>query len=444
MQIAYRAEQRYLSRLVAQSDLKSTQAASDLPTTLAIDPQASYLITGGLGGLGLEAGRWLMSKGAKHLILIGRSAPSAKIEQQINQFQNAGTSVSVILTDINDQQRLKTLLASFTANAPIKGIIHAAGVVEDATLLQQTPAHFEKVMTPKLSGSWNLHQLSLDMPLDFFILFSSMTSMLGGLGQANYAAANAFMDQLAHYRRQRGLPALSINWAGWSEVGMAARMDETELKRLHQRGESLITPAQGKEILSVLLDQDAAQVGVLPVDWENYLAATRSKNNAFFEAVLNGKTAETKTAGSTTPQTRTIKWRQTLEETPSEQQRSALEDYLRQTLATILGLTDSHLIEARRGLRELGLDSILSIEVRGTLEDDLDCALPATLLFDYPTLEALSGYLADKVFQLKPITEPQTASDDISLIEDDDLTSLLADIDQISDADIQQQLTRIS
>lgn len=445
LQIAYRDGQRYLARLVAQQDIQQPRPQTNTGSVIAIDPDANYLITGGLGGLGLEVCDWLISKGAQHLILLGRSAPSTRAAQQIARHQNAGISVSVILTDITiGRQHLKTLINSSKTETPIKGIIHAAGVADDATLLQQTPDHFVKVMAPKIKGAANLHELSLDLPLDFFILFSSMASMLGSVGQANYGAANAFMDHLAHYRRRSGLPALSINWGGWSDIGMASRMDENELRRLEKRGETLISPEQGREILSVLLNQHAAQVGVLPIDWVTYLPATHGDKDAFFTQITNHKPGIAQDKKAVKSPAR--KWRQILDDTPAGQRAGALEGYLRQTLADALGLTDSKLIEARRGLRELGLDSILSIEVRARLEDDLGCSLPATLLFDYPTLEELSGFLATRILRIQPADnqESLTQMSDISLIDDADLTSLFADLDQISDAEIQQQLIRTS
>lgn len=311
---------------------------------------------------------------------------------------------------------------------PLKGIIHAAGVLDDGILQRQSPERFAKVMRPKVQGAWHLHQLTQDLPLDFFVLFSSVSATLGGMGQANYAAANACLDGLAHYRQHRGLPALSINWGGWSAVGMAANMDKTEQQRLVARGETLIVPAQGLEILAALLTQNNPQIAVLPVQWGTYLAATGSHNNAFFQRVA------TASANLLMPQEKPqVGWRQTLEHTPPNQQYPLLVERLRLILASALGLPSPERIELRQGLRDLGLDSILSIEVRGRLEVELDCSLPATLLFDYPTVETLADYLSRSVLNLPPTSTTEIPN----LLLDDDLMALLSGIDEIDDTDIQ-------
>jgi acyl carrier protein len=269
------------------------------------------------------------------------------------------------------------------------------------------------------------------------------------MGQANYSAANAFLDGLVDYRHYRKLPALSINWGGWAEIGMAAQMNKTELKRLAARGETLIDPIQGVDILMALLKQNTHQnkhqntdtlthsIGVFPIEWGRYLPATGSDKDAFFqhlaaEIAIKPSPLETSPTG----------WLQTFETTPSEQQYPLLVEHLRSVIAHTLGIASPSSIELRQGLRDLGLDSIMSIEVRGQLEAELTSSLPATLLFDYPTVETLADYLAYNVLALSEEMPNSEASDEQALFLDDNLSDLLADLDDISDTDIQQHLTR--
>jgi acyl transferase domain-containing protein/acyl-CoA synthetase (AMP-forming)/AMP-acid ligase II/acyl carrier protein len=431
-QIAYRDQQRYVARLSRYQE----QIDNKTPPKLSITEDATYLITGGTGGLGLEVAHWLVEQGARHVVLIARHSPHAKAKQSIENMERLGATITVALADIADLNQAAYVFENLDADYPLKGIIHAAGVVDDGVIQNQTRERFAKVLHPKIQGAWNLHTLSQDVPLDFFVLFSSMTSFIGTPGQVNYAAANAFLDGLAHFRHAQNLPALSINWGGWSKVGMAARMEEAEHQRLFARGESLITPEQGVEVLDALLGQDTPQVGVLPVQWERYFG-TASRPDSFFQAVLGYLT---QVEPQKTPKTR---WRDTLATTAKNKQLDLLIERLREVVCHILRLPATQKIALRQGLRDLGLDSIMSIEVRGRLETELECPLPATLLFDYPTLETLANYLAASVLGLSLATPSVPTVDEAELQIDDDLAAFLSGIDQSSDADIQQQLASL-
>ncbi|WMP19414.1 SDR family NAD(P)-dependent oxidoreductase [Thiothrix lacustris] len=428
-QIAYRKGRRHVARLARHL---LPDKADELPT-LPIQADASYLVTGGTGGLGLAVAHWLVEQGAKHLTLLARRPPTTNVQQQLAAMQAKGASISVVQADIADFAQVASVIAAMNAQSPLKGIIHAAGVLDDGILQRQNPQRFATVMLPKVQGAWHLHQLTQALPLDFFVMFSSVNSVLGGMGQANYAAANACLDALAHYRQQHALPALSINWGGWSEIGMAANMDKTEQQRLSARGETLLAPSQGMEILAALLGQDSPQVTAFPVQWGAYLSATGGNNDAFFMQIAAGLTLT-----PTSQEKPQAGWRQTLENTPTNQQYRLLVERLRLILASALGLPSPERIELRQGLRDLGLDSILSIEVRGRLEVELECSLPATLLFDYPTVETLANYLSSNVLGLTSAASTQATATP-SLSADDDIMALLSGIDEISDTDIQQQ-----
>ncbi len=432
-QVAYRSNQRYVARL-ARHQLEQRENTEDALATLPVFNDATYLITGGTGGLGLEVARWLGEQGARHLVLMARRPPQAEVSQQIETLEQAGVSITLVQADIADFAQLTQVIAGLSPEYPLKGIIHTAGVLDDGVIQRQSRERFAKVMAPKIQGAWNLHVLTQGMSLDFFVLFSSVASILGGAGQANYAAANAFLDALAHYRRSRALPALSINWGAWSGVGMAARMDEAERQRLATRGETFITPAQGMEIFAGLLGQDAPQVGVFPIQWASYLASGGTPDS-FFQNVA----AELAPKPGHHEDSQTG-WRQTLETAPKDKQYSLLVDHLRLIIARVLGLPSPDRIELRQGLRDLGLDSIMSIEVRGRLAAELECSLPATLLFDYPTVETLAHYLGTTVLDLSAESVEMSETDKQGMLLDDDLAALLAGLDHISDTEIQQQL----
>ena len=234
----------------------------------AVSSDATYLITGGLGGLGLEAARTLVDQGARHLALLARRSPSAEVDEALDGLRAAGAEVLVLSADISRRADVARALAEVReAMPPLRGIIHAAGVLDDVLVRQAEWSHFETVLGAKVAGAWHLHELTAADRLDFFVLYSSTASLLGAAGQANYAAANAFLDALAHHRRALGLPGTSVNWGAWSTVGMAARLAGGSRRRIGRRGVRLIDPADGGALLPGLLMSSAAQVGVVPISW---------------------------------------------------------------------------------------------------------------------------------------------------------------------------------
>jgi myxalamid-type polyketide synthase MxaB len=296
-------------------------------------------------------------------------------------------------------------------------VIHAAGVLDDGLLLQQTTERFARVLAPKVQGAWNLHTLTRHLPLDFFVVFSSATSLFGNAGQGNHAAANVFLDALAHQRRRLGLPALSLNWGAWSEIGSAAEYVRREQHRLAAQGEGSITPVQGMQIFATLLGQEGPQIGIVPIDWGKYLKAVGTAS-AFFQELAPAVVLPR--PGASAPP---VGFLQRLAETPQDEQHAVLVQHLRAVIGRVLRLRSTDSIALRQGLRDVGLDSLMALEVRGHLETDLHCALPATLLFDYPTLEALTRYLSQDVLVLgQPgdATLPPTAAGQVEARGDED------------------------
>ena len=216
----FMAQGRHTGKVVVSQRELLGGAVSGAPVTISAD--ATYLITGGLSGLGLLVGEWLVGRGARQLVLAGRRAPTPEAAAVIQSLEQRGARVRVATTDVSDGAALAALLADVRATMPpLKGIIHSAGVLDDAALPQQNWERFRRVFAPKVAGSFQLHTLTRSDALDFFVLFSSVAALLGSPGQANHAAANSFMDVLARSRRALSLPAVSINWGAWSEVGAA-------------------------------------------------------------------------------------------------------------------------------------------------------------------------------------------------------------------------------
>ncbi|HEX8535856.1 MAG TPA: SDR family NAD(P)-dependent oxidoreductase, partial [Cystobacter sp.] len=260
-QIAYRQGQRHVARLARY------EGPDARTTPPRFRPEGAYLLTGGLGGLGLQVARWMVERGARHLVLMGRKEPNEAGRESLRALRQAGAEVTLALGDVSQPGDVARALASLAqTKTPLRGVMHLAGVVEDGTLLNQETSRFERVLAPKQAGGWNLHEQTRDMDLDFFVLFSSSASLLGAVGQGNYAAANAFLDVLAQHRRALGLKAVSINWGAWSGHGMAAALYSPE----QQRGAEWIDLERGLEALGQALEQGPATVAVLPVDWTRY------------------------------------------------------------------------------------------------------------------------------------------------------------------------------
>lgn len=432
-QIAFRGKQRYAARLV-----KIERVTQPLQTnTPSLRADRTYLITGGLGGLGLLVARWLAEQGARHLLLVGRHAPSTAAQQQIQTIEQLGAQVTIMQADVTQAEAIKHLLATIPLSQPLAGVIHAAGVLDDGILRHQSWARFANVLAPKVEGAWYLHQLTRTLPLDFFVLFSSGTSLLGTGGQANHAAANAFLDALAQYRQAQGLPALSIAWGAWSEIGAAANPDL--LQRLAQQGMGSIPPTQGLATLAALLHGDRTQVGVLPIDWSQYLVG-HDQPPPFFRQFKQNKQIKQQSTGSQS----LLKALQT-----ASDPHALLTSHVLMQVAQTLGWGATEEIGVGQGFFELGMDSLMSIELRRRLQTTLNRELPSTLAFTYPSVKTMVDYLADEVLQLQPpstSTRPtvspnhQTIVTPVSAMPQLDTEQLEQWVDQLTDSEVDSLL----
>jgi acyl transferase domain-containing protein/acyl carrier protein len=390
-EVAFRQGQRYVPRLVRH------QTFPALAKTIQLRSDATYLITGGLGGLGIDLAKWMVSQGARHLVLVGRSGASSGASEEIRQLKEAGAEILVVQADISQESEVKRILSDIAQSLPpLSGIIHLAGVLDDGVLLRQDWERFAKVMTPKVAGAWNLHSQTQDLVLDFFVLFSSIASLLGSPGQGNYAAANAFLDGLAHYRRLQQLPALSINWSPWGETGMAAGLGRRGEQRWTAAGINVIAPHQGLQVLEHLLSQSDAQISVLPVEWSKFFGHLPSDvKPPFFSHLMDelGSISSTESP-SQQPQHELL---DRLKAAPSKRRLTILVDHIQKDVTAVLGRDSSRLAELQLGFFEMGMDSLMTLELKNRLQGSLGYSLPATLTYEYPTIEALAEHLLNKV-----------------------------------------------
>ncbi|MBG1258279.1 type I polyketide synthase [Nostoc sp. BAE] len=376
-QIAFREGRRYVARLIRS---KVPEARS-----ISLQSDSTYLVTGALGALGLKVAQWMVEQGARHLMLTGRKQPSAEVLQAIAQMENMGAKIAIAQGDVAQWSDMVRVFEEIkTSMPPLGGIIHAAGMLHDGILRQQEWKSFEQVMAAKVKGTWILHTLSQQLQLDFFVTFSSAAALLGSPGQGNYAAANAFMDALTDYRRASGLPGLSINWGLWKDAGMATSLGNRDQVRLAAQGMESIPLEQGLQILGNLLGQDRSQVGVLPVNWSKF-------SQQFPEGVVS-PFLESFIAIDKKPSLQRTKFLEQLEASPVNERQTLLIAYIQTELVKLLGIDASEL-EPQQGFLDLGMDSLMAVELKNRLESTLSCSLPATLVFDYPTIEALVDYL---------------------------------------------------
>ena len=320
----------------------------------------------------------------------------------------------------------------------MRGIVHAAGVLDDGLLSQLDWPRFTRVMAPKITGTWNLHCFSWDLPLDFFVCFSSIASLMGSPGQGNYAAANAFMDAIAHYRRSLELPGLSINWGPWSEGGMATRLDSYSQDRFATQGLDMISPQQGLQILEELLGQNAGQVAVMPVNWSKFLNSHKGAKPPLFKEL-----ASSPEQGDKMPQvkqnTLVCQW----QNLNPDSRLDWLINYLKNAVAQIFGLELSQ-INIEQPLQDIGFDSLMAVELKNRLNTDWEVEIPLVKFIEGVTVTSLALLLNEQILETHQISSDKpSANSQNSLPTHFDHSSelMLKQIDQLSDEDVDALLS---
>lgn len=355
-----------------------------------IKSDGTYLVTGGLGGLGLIILDWLVELGAVSIALCGRRQADEIALKKIQSAQARGVDVRVVNGDISDTDSTKKVLEYIDHNMqPLAGVIHSAGVLSDGVIAQQTEDKFRRVMLPKIKGAWNLHVLTKSLDLSCFICFSSIASMVGWSGQSNYSAANAFLDTLAHLRRAEGLVALTINWGPWAEAGMAANLDDRDVNRMKDAG---MTPLSAEKALSAQLSAlryGLPQVGVFELDWSLILKAySRPSSKTVLESFVNRYVTEA-----------SEDFYEKLMASSNDIRENMLVDKISKLLAKLLGMPSSDEIDISASVYDYGLDSLMALNFANHLQGLLGSKMSSTVVMKYPSVAMLAAYILSNLNQ---------------------------------------------
>ena len=410
--------------LAAARNIGKVAISFPQPGAGEVRANAAYLVTGGLGSLGLHVADWLGQRGAGEVVLAGRSGPSSHTAELLDQLSTdyPSTNFRAAAVDVGDEAAVTGLVQSCSFS--LAGVVHAAGVIDDGIFADLSWQRFQNVFQSKWSGAWNLHQATRSMDLAFFVLFSSMTAMVGAAGQSNYAAANAGLDALARYRRSEGLPATSIAWGPWSGGGMATRAASAEA--LDAAGIGSISPELGIAALDSLLRLPFRHhtVGILSVDWKRYLS--RREALPLFAKIVSSDSA------NTIPSTAVLD----LSAVEPGDLAGALADVVAQELAAVLGYASPADVNLGLGFPDLGVDSLLAVDMRNRLEHVLAVELPVTILFDFDNPSALAAGLVDLV-GAKAGPAPELASPSFDANEE---AALRAEIASLSEEEVARLL----
>ncbi len=383
-----------------------------LKAPASIGPRETVLITGGTGGLGALLARHLVaSHGVRQLLLVSRRGPDAEGADELRaQLSELGATVTVAACDVADRAELARLLESLPAEHPLGGVIHAAGTIDDATIGSLSAEQLDRVLAAKLDGALNLHELTIEHELFEFVVFSSVAGTLGGAGQGNYAAANAFLDSLAAHRRALGLPATSMAWGPWMPVGgMTATLAEGELRRMERAGLVALSSEEGLALFDVARRSGRALAIPARFDMAKLRQLARSGELPASARALVGTGVRRIAGGERASLARRLAG------TPPEEREKLLLELVRTHAAAVLGHTSPLAVAPASTFKEIGFDSLAAVELRNRLSADAGLRLPATLTFDYPTplaltrelLERLAGRQAEQKTAAAPATSSQ-------------------------------------
>ena len=352
----------------------------------------TYLVTGGLGGIGCALAAWLAERGAGAIVLNGRRAPDAEAEEVIGALQERGVTVQVELADVTDADAVDGMLERIKGELPpLGGVIHSVGVLADASLANQSWERFEQVLRPKVLGAWHLHRATADCDLDLFVLFSSVAGILGNPGQANHAAANAFLDQLAAHRRALGLPGQAIAWGAWSGLGEAEEQRERIARRREAAGTGWFSPEQGLSVFDRLLREDPTTAVVLAADWSVFGEAIEGRPSLFEDLLPAAEDASADSLGTAEDLL------SQLGAAPAEAREELLVSFLQQEVQAVLRLPTAPAPAV--GFFDLGIDSLMAVELRNRLNRAFsgEYAASNTVVFDYPDIASLARHLAGEL-----------------------------------------------
>ena len=381
-QLAVRAGQTYAPRLVR---------AQDTPGELELDPDGTVLITGGTGGLGAQLARHLVTtRGVRHLLLASRRGPDADGSAAlVAELAELGAEARVAACDVTDREAVAGLLSAIPAEHPLTGVVHAAGVLDDGIITALTPERVDRVLGPKVTAARHLHELTADAEPALFALFSSAAGVLGTPGQANYAAANSALDALAHDRRAAGLPAVSMAWGLWDSASdMTGELSDTDRARLGRGGFGALPADEGLALFDAAAGADRPLSVLIKID-----PAAVAKATATVPPILRSLVRATGRRASSARSAPAGELVQRLTGLAEAEQRQVLLDAVRAQVAGVLAHGSAESIAPTQAFKELGFDSLTSVELRNRLNSATGLRLPATLVFDYPNPQKLVDHL---------------------------------------------------
>ncbi|MGE5411922.1 MAG: SDR family NAD(P)-dependent oxidoreductase, partial [Clostridiales bacterium] len=391
---------KHIGKIVIEQQARKISSGAE---NLIINPKGSYLITGGLGALGLEVAYFLATKNAGHIIFLSRTGENDKTLKLIEHLKASAkdTLISIVKADAADLMQMKAALLAIVLKAesdgyPLKGIIHAAGILDDKLLINQSWESFEKVMDPKIKGAVNIFNLSKDLSLDFTVYFSSVSSVLGTPGQANYAAANSFLDSFAYYQKRKfGKNVISINWGPWKDKGMS--------KTISKSSHSAMKPISSKHALLVfdkILSEKTDGAVVMHVDWKAFEKQIKDSQLSlmYSEFISASEKSDDETKSKRKVKSQLVSL---LENTPKSDRINLLIEFIRQQAQNVLGVSSIEEVEVERPMHDMGMDSLMAIEIKNRINNAIGKDLPATVIFNYPTIKSLSEYILQNVLSIK-------------------------------------------
>ncbi len=411
----YMAQARHIGKVVITHSEPELEVLAATKSPYRYRADVTYLITGGLGGLGLAIAKGMVRDGARHIVLMQRSGPSHEATAELDELRGTGAEMIVEQADVTQPSELAAVLARIAASVfPLAGVMHLAMVLDDGLLVTLDAERFERVWSPKVLGAWNLHLQTRTLPLDFFVNFSSISSLLGMEGQGNYAAANAFLDSLATFRRAQNLPALTINWGYLGEVGWVARHPEIA-QRFESLGMQGIRPHEVLSMMGRFINDGSVQVGVVGSGANEFVRLVAGQSLRFEDLGADDGQAGGKKRefGS---------GRAALMAVEPEQRRGVLETLLKEQVSRVLGTTPDRL-DVTCPLTDMGLDSLVAVELKNWTEGELGLQLPTVELLRGPSVAQLVDLLAKQLEgdAVVPVVAPPVNVDELSDAQVDEM-----------------------
>jgi acyl transferase domain-containing protein/acyl carrier protein len=390
------------------------------PITISADH--TYLVTGGMGALGVVALRKLASEGAKHLAVVSRRKVDDKEILALASELGRDVELTMHQGDIGKAEDVTRIMAQLAQQKyPLAGVIHTAGVLADGVLNKQTWKSFDQVLQSKMYGTWNLHQATAHLPdLQFFVAYSSVSSVFGAAGQSNYAAGNSFMDTLMHWRVMHGLPGLSINWGPWAEVGMAVNLSTQQIRSIEERGIMFVKPAEGMRAMVKTLARHTAQAMICEFDWDKFVDS-QPVEDALYKLVVS-KNTEAEVGIDL----------EALLAQPKVDRDAAIRSILRAKVANVLRFDSPEDVEVDAKFIEMGLDSLSAVEFKNALESVFRIPLPTSILFDYPAVTMLTEFISQKLVPNLIDTGAVSIEEDMAMLSDEDADEELAALREFS------------